>query len=553
MESASPDSGLAVGPRHSGDRCWDRWAYILILLSALLHLAYLWVRCPLEISTDEAHYWDWSRHLDWSYYSKGPLVAWLIWLNCTLLGPLSEALTGSLMPGLRTSAVFFGAVMLLALHHLSKKTFASARIGFVLVAIALTLPPVHVVSLLLTIDSPYCCIWACALVTARNAFFTPSGRDLSWWLLTGSLVGIGILAKYTMVLFALSLFLALLTVPDWRTKLFNWEPWLGALTAALLCTPILYWNIANDWVTFRHVGNLAGVAKETPGVHWLGPIRYVGGQAALLLFFWFGIWVGAILSRRNRNPDNSGLYFLWIMSWPVFAVFLAFSPKTGGGEINWPITAYLSALPLVASIVNSWWSDENGGSNRLRLSSWIVGTLGILLSLFMFFSSASYPLLTKLVGNPTELNPTPLRKLDPTCRLKGWKSLAAKVDTLRHATGQGEALEPVLCGNRWSSTGVLGFYCEGHPQAYCLGPVLGDRHSQYDFWHNPFDHPDDFLGKTFIVVDGGVAALAPAFERIDPPVEHIHFENGQPIARWTILICRNFKGFPKEKVTNRSW
>ena len=61
--------------------------------------------CPLELAPDEAHYWDWSRHLDWSYYSKGPLVAWLIRASCELFGPLSLELTGSLAAAVRLPAV----------------------------------------------------------------------------------------------------------------------------------------------------------------------------------------------------------------------------------------------------------------------------------------------------------------------------------------------------------------------------------------------------------------------------------------------------------------
>ena len=66
----------------------------LILVSSALHVAYLVHDCPLDLAPDEAHYWDWSRHLDWSYYSKGPLIALLIRGSCDLVGTWSEALTG---------------------------------------------------------------------------------------------------------------------------------------------------------------------------------------------------------------------------------------------------------------------------------------------------------------------------------------------------------------------------------------------------------------------------------------------------------------------------
>ncbi|MBF8261431.1 MAG: conserved membrane protein of unknown function, partial [candidate division NC10 bacterium] len=40
----------------------------------------------LDLAPDEAHYWTWSKRLDWSYYSKGPMVAYLIALSTRLGG-----------------------------------------------------------------------------------------------------------------------------------------------------------------------------------------------------------------------------------------------------------------------------------------------------------------------------------------------------------------------------------------------------------------------------------------------------------------------------------
>src|SRR6516162_9317799 len=79
-------------------------AAFLILGAAAAHVAYLAHHCPLDLAPDEAHYWDWSRHLDWSYYSKGPLVAYLIRSSCELAGPWSLHQTGSLMLAVRLPA-----------------------------------------------------------------------------------------------------------------------------------------------------------------------------------------------------------------------------------------------------------------------------------------------------------------------------------------------------------------------------------------------------------------------------------------------------------------
>ena len=73
---------------------WRGSAMLVVLAVALLRVAYLAWTCPLDLAPDEAHYWDWSRHLDWSYYSKGPLVAWLIRAGGTLTEPWLGHLPG---------------------------------------------------------------------------------------------------------------------------------------------------------------------------------------------------------------------------------------------------------------------------------------------------------------------------------------------------------------------------------------------------------------------------------------------------------------------------
>src|SRR3569623_1327075 len=63
-----------------------------VIALAALAIALIGVRAWLtraagvELHYDEAQYWEWSQQLDWSYYSKGPLVAWLIALSETLFG-----------------------------------------------------------------------------------------------------------------------------------------------------------------------------------------------------------------------------------------------------------------------------------------------------------------------------------------------------------------------------------------------------------------------------------------------------------------------------------
>src|SRR5204862_111963 len=118
-----------------------RWRYrsiaaLLIIAAAGLRLAWL-IHSSLDLAPDEAHYWDWSRHLDWSYYSKGPLVALLIRGSCALFGPWSEAHTGSLALAVRLPAVACGALLLASLYVLTVQVLRRESLAFGVVALAL--------------------------------------------------------------------------------------------------------------------------------------------------------------------------------------------------------------------------------------------------------------------------------------------------------------------------------------------------------------------------------------------------------------------------------
>jgi hypothetical protein len=150
--------------------------------------------------------------------------------------------------------------------------------------------------------------------------------------------------------------------------------------------------------------------------------------------------------------------------------------------------------------------------------------------------------MAKLAGPPAEGTPMPLRRFDPTCRLRGWRTLAAEVDRQRAALRQ-QGFEPVLAGCVWNIPGELGVYCEGRPQVYSVGWACGDRHSQYDLWPNPFDNADDFKGRTFIIVGDLTPTIQQAFEHIEPCQTVRHYENGELIALWAVSVCRGFRGF----------
>src|SRR5262249_47709007 len=245
-------------------------------------------------------------------------------------------------------------------------------------------------------------------------------------------------------------------------------------------------------------------------------------QCVLLLGYWFCVWLAAMAAHNPLAERDDSLRYLWWLSAPMFLVFGAFSFKNGGGELNWPVTAYLSGLVLAAVWLARQLDSPVVWYRWLaQVNLALACAFGLLLVLFMHESAWAYPVLSRLVGPPTERNPAPLRRVDPTCRLRGWRTLAAEVDAIRAALRE-EGIEPVLAGCTWNIPGELGVYCEGRPRVYSVGWAVGDRHSQYDLWANPFDNADDFKGRTFIIVGGLSPTIYESFEKVEPGREVRH-------------------------------
>jgi hypothetical protein len=524
-------------PRHRA------WAIGLIAAVTVLRALYLFFLCPYDLAPDEAHYWDWSRHLDWSYYSKGPLVAWIIRAGCELFGPAALATDGTLMPAVRLPAVLCGSGLLAGLYVLTWQTYRSDRLAFWVVVAGLSLPAFAACSLIMTIDAPFLCCWAWALVFGRWALV--DGKPGAW-APTGLLIALGILAKYTMAIWLFSAGLFVLFTPTHRRLLVSSGFWLMAVVAGLSAIPILYWNSQHDWVTFRHVAVQAGMAesKESAGIQWKGPFKYAGEQFALLLGYWFVVWVLALVRYRPWGDTQIGPRYLWWMSVPTFAVFGA-SSFLKSGQINWPVSAYLSGAVLIAGcLAEALAGPRSRWARRFLVAFLVVGFTATLLAHNTRLVTA---LAAPFLPDDTTDNHAPARKFDPTARLKGWRHLGAELDRIRAEFRESGGEDAELAGLYWDVPGLLSFYSKDHPQAYTLGRPLGvDRHSQYDFWHpNPADDAQAFRGRTFLVVAPGDprAALAPAFESVGAPQEVVYRENGKALAVWYVCVCRGYRGF----------
>jgi hypothetical protein len=510
----------------------DTLDYVLIFCFALINLQYISSSQALNLAPDEAHYWLWSQNLDWSYYSKGPLVAWLIRVSCELFGNSEFAV--------RFPAVVSGTLTLLAMRQLFR---IQGNINSTLGILALLcIPATAASSVLMTIDAPFLCCWAWASVFIWKSFKHESKLS---WIVAGGVTALGILAKYTMLL--LPGCLLLLVLANQRHMLASRGLWLYLTISALGMLPILMWNLQHEGVGAQHLLSLAKVDRDN---HWtlLGPVQFLFGQMAFLQIIWFPLWALATVRNVPKLGSTDQTAFFWYLSVPVVGLFFLASLR-GNGPLNWAAPAYITGLPLALGYLTRL---LNSPSRKTLLFSVICcSALGFGLSCASRYPTMVRPLLSQFVASASEEKPTPLRGIDPTCRLSGWTTLAKELDRQRsiYLLNQGE--EPLLAAMTWTIPGEVSFYCSGHPQVYSFGLMTSDRHSQFDLWRpNPVADAQVFRGCSFLYVGELNLNILQAFERVSPPVEVLASDGGIPVAKWKIYLLEGFRGFPVTSSTN---
>lgn len=484
----------------------DRRATWLLLFAALaVRIA---VSSQFLLVPDETNYWQWSRYLALGYHDHPPMIAWTIWLATTLFGQNEWAVR---LPTVLGMTVTSGYLCLLAAR------WFSWRVAFHTALLTQLLLLLNGAALIATPDGLLLPCWAAACSHAAQAL---DRNKPSAWLLTGFWFGVGLLSKYTMILFLPSLFVAMLAHPDYRRQLLGPWPWIGLVLGCLLFTPVLVWNSQNEWATFRHVLYQGGADDKV----WF-TLNYVGDFFASQLMLLTPVAFILILAAwfrpnlRNRIPAGQASFLLW-MSLPGFLIFflLSFHVRIYG---NWPAPVYLTALVLIAALFCTLQKGQ-------RLSSlWRSALIVAAAVTLPVIVQTLYPLL-----------PLPL-ELDRTAsECVGWDDLGRQVDQARKKMPR--PAETFLFGLQYQYASELAFYVPGQPRTVSINHWT--RPNVYDFWQN-----DSMLvGKDGIGIFEGkeiAARLAGLFTKSDP-VEEIRLYRTSPwFGRQVVQTLYLFRGY----------
>jgi 4-amino-4-deoxy-L-arabinose transferase-like glycosyltransferase len=432
----SPAPGLSTTSRETP------WTAILIVgLAALLCvrlLALYWNATDLFF--DEAQYWAWSEQPAFGYFSKPPLVAWLIRAATEVCGP-SEACV-------RLPSPFVHTATAIAVFVLGRRLY-DARVGAFSGLAFATLPGVFLSAGLISTDVPLLMCWAIALVGFAALFET----ERLWpALVLGLAFGVGLNAKYAMAWFLMCASVYLFLTPERRGVLRDYRLWLGLALGFLMIVPNLAWNYANSFATFTHTAENANFGGRL--FNPLKVLEFVGSQYGVFGPILFGAYlVIAWRGWKQRLPEPDR--YLLAFSAPILVV-ITLEAFISRAHANWAAPAYVAgAVLVIATMIR----DAEWG--------WLKASFAINVALLVLIATGT--------TTPGRL-PSPV-KPDLFARTLGWHDLAIATQAeLAKARDAGHPFAAVLSDDR-AMTAELLYYMRGEPT-----PVLAWRQGA------PHDH-----------------------------------------------------------------
>ena len=475
---------------------WAALTLVVLLAVLALRLAVIALE-PFPVHFDEAQYWAYGQALDWGYFSKPPLVAWLVravtevggdsLFALRLVSPLAHALTAWLI-------------------FLTGRRLWDGRSGFWAAAGYTAAPGVGLSAMILSSDPVMMAFWAAALYAMVRA---AESEGRLWWGVLGVLIGAGLLAKYTMLAFALGA----LGYGLFAARERNWAGTAIAAAAALLVvSPNLVWNAANGFVTLAHV---AGDADPGRGYfHLVEAAEFVGVQFAVI----GPVFMAAILlALKNRSAwrDDWGMRLVAWQTVPLLAAMtgLAFLTRA---RANWAAPAYIGGALLAAR-----WLVTAGGAPALRAQLGV----GIAASLALWTVAGLY------AGQAEELT----LRLDPFRQMR----ISQPYCELVLGTMDEEGSEVLLSDNRRRLSECMFYGGLGWDAVAIWNPDgRPGNHHELVAALRPGDQR-----QMLLVVERGAAALAHHFEaarEVDSGFLETHIDRSVAFSIWAV---RGFKGY----------
>ncbi len=502
----------------------------MVIVLTLGRIAYLSLDL-LPLFGDEAQYWSWSLAPAFGYYSKPPMVAWLIAATTAVAGPGEAAV--------KLASPLVHAVTALLIYLIGNQ-LGGRRAGLWSCLLYITMPGVSYSCAIISTDPPLLMFWAVALygfTRATELYDGPgscptlradhrkaprhlaTATGVRWWLLTGFGLGCALLSKYTAVAWVVSATLYLATTSRRRSLLRSSGPYLALATALLIILPNLVWNAEHGFVSLIHIGDNA---------HWGGDLFHPAHPAHLahlaeFVLAQFGVFgplpfacLLIMIVRWKHLVPHHAMNLLLYFSAPLLAT-ICIQALLSRAFANWAAPVYVAATVAVTI----WLLG-------LGQERWIVATVAVHFALGL--ALASYEPLVHGLDRPMPA------RFDLLKRVRGWPEMGRQLVRLRKENPD----TLLLADNRMLIAQCLYYGEVPSTSAYSWNPQEQVRH-HYDL----VSDMNEALGRDFLFISDApeIDAMEGCFASAHtlPPIEvRTHPDR---TLRFSLYRLNGFRGY----------
>ena len=501
--------GLAVtAPR------WRNAAVALIVYAFVLRLVYAG---SVEMMPEETYYWNYSRHLDIGYLDHPPMVAWLI--------RIATAVFGQTEFGVRAGALLCGAITSIFVYKLTRNLFGAATALAALLLVQ-ALPFFFLSGLLMTPDAPLVAAWAASLYFLERALI--GNRSRAWWF-AGICLGLGMISKYTIALLGPVAAAFMVWDPQARRWWTRSEPYVGALLALAIFSPVIIWNAQHEWASFAF--QTSRRLAETPqfALH-----RLIGSIIVLITPTGLLAVIAALLGRHtgNETPDAVRRRRLFSLAILVPISVIALFSLRHEVKLDWTGAPWTAALPAMAYVM------ANRDLRAVRFARCIrAAWMPTIVVMLLIYGVGLHYLVLGLpgVGYDKHIEAIPV----------GWRDLSAHVLETANAYGKETGAQPLIVGmDRYAIASELSFYGGSHAATgleTANSHLFGGMGLMYSLWLPP----ESQNGRNLLLVAWSPGELDDKFiragvERLGPIEDDVLMRDGVLIRHYYHRMAFNY-------------
>lgn len=402
--------------------------------------------CYLELGNDEVYYWTYALYPDISHFDHPPMVGFII-----------QAFSFDLMYhnefAIRLGSVILGAVNTLLMYLIGKKIRNTLTGLFAALLYNASVYCFVIAGIFILPDTPQVFFWIVSMyflfISLSDNEIKKSSRLILFF--AGIPVGLAMLSKYTSVfLWAGAILYILLYNRKWlKTS----ELYVSMLMSAMVFSPVILWNIENNWVSFTFQGERANffdagfrpdffLTELFGQILYNNPVNIAIIVVALIAFF-----------KRKFTFTQEYARLLLLTSLPLIGTFLfvSFFRRT---LPHWTGPAYLSLILLSAVFL---------AEKAMKSEKAVLFPKPVILSLFllMFFLAVGFfQVKLGIFTFPRHDDPKTLGKNDVTLDMFGWRQFSHKFHELydHDVYSKNMSAAAPIISHRWFPAAHLDYY-----------------------------------------------------------------------------------------------